>query len=88
MEVAARRPGDRAEDVLRLWCEYTETDAASLDVGDRTAFLRRPQVPALAATPEAVLRDAAEDVRRGRSLPLERWLASVRSIQPSGVWTR
>jgi hypothetical protein len=88
MTSAVRRTPARAENVLRLWCEYTETDPASLDVGDRTAFLRRPQVPALAATPEAVLRDAAEDVRRGRSLPLERWLASVRSIQPSALWTR
>jgi hypothetical protein len=82
MTSAAQRAEVRAEDVLALWCEYTQTDQALLDVGDRTAFLRRPQVPALAATPVDVLRDAAQQIRRGRSLPLERWLAGVRVIRP------
>jgi hypothetical protein len=78
MRTAAGRTEARADDVLALWCEFTQTDPASLDVGDRIAFLRRPQVPVLASTPPGVLRDAAEQVRRGRSLPLERWLAGVR----------
>jgi hypothetical protein len=68
----------RAHQVLALWCEFTRTDPDSLDAGDRLAFFRRPQVPALASTPDAVLRDTAEHVCRGRSLPLERWLAGVR----------
>jgi hypothetical protein len=76
------RRRSRAEDVLALWCEFTATDPDSLDAGDRLAFLRRPQVPALAATPDTVLRDVAEQVRRGRSLPLERWLAGVRVVRP------
>jgi hypothetical protein len=71
--------------VLALWCEYTRTDPGDLDAGDRLAFLRRPQVPALAAAPEEVLRGAAQDVRRGRSLPLERWLAGVRLARRGGV---
>jgi hypothetical protein len=75
-----RPPAWRADAVLALWCEFTGTDAAALDPGGRLAFLRRPQVPALAATPDAVLRDAAETVVRGRSLPLERWLAAVRAV--------
>jgi hypothetical protein len=82
MTPAAQQTHPRADTVLDLWCEFTQTDPTSLDVGDRLAFLRRPQVPALAATPAEVLRDAAEHVRRGRSLPLERWLAGVRVIRP------
>jgi hypothetical protein len=83
MTATTRHRRSRAEDVLTLWCEYTATDPGSLDAGDRLAFLRRPQVPALAATPDAVLRDAAEQVCRGRSLPLERWLAGVRAMRPA-----
>ncbi|HEV7825738.1 MAG TPA: hypothetical protein VGP02_12615 [Mycobacteriales bacterium] len=82
MTAMARQTRSRADEVLTLWCEFTRTDPASLDAGDRLAFLRRPQVPALAATPDEVLRDTAEHVRRGRSLPLERWLAGVRTVRP------
>ncbi|HEV7757275.1 MAG TPA: hypothetical protein VGO94_15580 [Mycobacteriales bacterium] len=77
----AQHTRSRADEVLALWCEFTRTDPAALDAGDRLAFLRRPQVEALAGTPDAVLRDVAERVRRGRSLPLERWLAGVRVVR-------
>jgi hypothetical protein len=77
----ARQSGSRADELFALWCEYTLTDPDSLDVGDRMAFLRRPQVPALADTPRAVLRDVADQVCRRHSLPLERWLAGVRVVR-------
>jgi hypothetical protein len=82
MAATAQQARSRADEVLALWCEFTGTDLGALDAGDRLAFLRRPQVPALAATPDEVLRDTAEHVRRGRSLPLERWLAGVRVVRP------
>ncbi|HEY0358503.1 MAG TPA: hypothetical protein VGD11_07960 [Mycobacteriales bacterium] len=78
----AQHSRSRADEVLALWCEFTRTDPDSLDAGDRLAFVRRPQVAALAGTPDAVLRDTAEHVCRGRSLPLERWLAGVRVVRP------
>jgi hypothetical protein len=80
----AQRARSRDDEVFALWCELTRTDPDQFDVGDRLAFLRRPQVGALAGTPDTVLRDAAEQVRRGRSLPLERWLAGVRVVRPAG----
>ena len=82
MTAPTRQARSRADHVLALWCEFTGTDPTSLDAGDRFAFLRRPQVPALAATSDVVLRDAAARIRRGRSLPLERWLAGVRTHVP------
>lgn len=75
-------PALRPLEVLALWCELTGTDLAGLDTDDRAAFLARPQVPALADTPDAVLADAAGHARRGSSLPLERWLAAVRVVRP------
>jgi hypothetical protein len=83
----AQHTPTRADEVLALWCEFTRTDPASLDAGDRRAFVRRPQVAALADTPDAVLRDTAEHVCRGRSLPLERWLAGVRRARSTAEVT-
>jgi hypothetical protein len=74
---------NRAEEVFRLWCAYTGFDPATFDELDVEAFLVRPELPVLAETPDAVLCDAAEAVRRGRSLPLERWVAAVRVVRPA-----
>jgi hypothetical protein len=71
--------------VLELWCRLTGTDADSFDEPEREAFLARPQVPALAATPYALLLDAGISAARRGSLPLERWLAAVRLSHPATV---
>ena len=64
--------------VLELWCRLTGTDPAGMDEPEREAFLARPQVPALAATPYAILLDAGVTAARRGSLPLERGLAATR----------
>jgi hypothetical protein len=69
--------------VLELWCRLTGTEPASLDDAAREAFLARPQVPALAAVPRAVLRDAGLATARRGSLPLDRWLAATRLVDLS-----
>jgi hypothetical protein len=66
--------------VIALWCTLTRTEPASLGEPEREAFLARPQVAGLCAAPESVLRDAGAAVLRGRSLPLERWLAATRVL--------
>lgn len=68
--------------VLELWCRLTGTDPAGLGEPEREAFLARPQVPALAATPYPLLLDAGVTAARRGSLPLERWLAAVRLAAP------
>jgi hypothetical protein len=73
----------RCHDVFHLWCELTRADPAAFGVEEREAFLARPQVPALAATPLAVLLDAGLAAARGPSLPLERWLGAVRTLRPA-----
>jgi hypothetical protein len=75
----------RADEVFLLWCALTGYDPADFDDLELDAFLARPELPGLAATPDAVLRDAGVAVRRGRSLPLERWLAAVRVVRPQRV---
>ncbi len=72
----------RPDEVFLLWCALTGYNAADFDELELEAFLSRPELPALAAAPDAVLRDAGEAVRRARSLPLERWLAAVRVVRP------
>jgi len=72
----------RPDEVFALWCALTGYAPSSFDELDLESFLCRPEVAALAAIPDAVLRDAGEAVRRGRSLPLERWLAAVRVVRP------
>jgi hypothetical protein len=71
--------------VLELWCRLTGSDADQFDEAQREAFLARPQVPALATTPYAVLLDAGITAARRGSLPLERWLAAVRLVRPAPV---
>jgi hypothetical protein len=71
--------------VLDLWCRLTGTDIATLDEAAQEAFLARPQVPALAATPYPVLLDAGIAAARRGSLPLERWLAAVRLDQAAAA---
>jgi hypothetical protein len=74
---------DRMTAVFRLWCELIGSDPASYDTDDRAAFIGRPEVPVLAEAPDSVLRDAAWAVRRGHSLPLERWLVAVQVVRPA-----
>jgi hypothetical protein len=71
--------------VFELWCRLTGSDPVTFDEAEREAFLARPQVPALAAVPYAVLLDAGITAARRGSLPLERWLAAVRLVRPSAV---
>jgi len=71
--------------VFELWCRLTGTDPADFDEGQREAFLARPQLPALATTPYALLLDAGITAARRGSLPLERWLAAVRLPRPATV---
>ncbi|MGH3735425.1 MAG: hypothetical protein ACRDT6_07355 [Micromonosporaceae bacterium] len=73
----------RVREVFGLWCELTGGDPADFDAADLAAFACRPEVPALAEIPDAVLRDAADAARRGRSLPPERWLVAVRIVRPA-----
>lgn len=76
-------PRARCHEVFLLWCELTAADPGEFDLTDVSSFLSRPEVPVLADAPDAVLRDAATAVRRGRSLPLERWLAALRVVRPT-----
>lgn len=71
--------------VFELWCRLTGADAGAFDEAEREAFLARPQLPGLAATPYAVLLDAGISAARRGSLPLERWLAAVRLVRPAAV---
>jgi hypothetical protein len=82
MITTATRVRTRPDEVFELWCALTGYDPAAFDDLERESFLYRPELPALGAIPDAVLRDAGEAVRRGRSLPLERWLAAVRVVRP------
>jgi hypothetical protein len=70
--------------VFVLWCRLTGTDPSGYGVEEREAFLARPQVRELARTPYAVLLDAGVTAARRSSLPLERWLAAVRTVRPDG----
>ncbi len=71
--------------VFELWCRLTGSDPVAFDDAEREAFLARPQVPGLTATPYAVLLDAGITAARRGSLPLERWLAAVRLVRPTPV---
>ena len=73
------------EAVFHLWCRLTGNDPATFDEAELEAFYARPQIPDLAATPYAVLLDAGITAARRGSLPLERWLAAVRTVRPVGV---
>jgi hypothetical protein len=67
------------EAVFVLWCRLTGTDPTVFTDADREAFLARPQVAELAATPYPVLLDAGVSTSRRGSLPLEHWLAATRA---------
>lgn len=75
-------PHSRREQVLALWCRLTGHDPAGFDEPEREALLARTEIALLAEAPDAVLLDAGQAVRRGGSLPLERWLAGVRVVRP------
>ncbi|WP_163506760.1 hypothetical protein [Fodinicola acaciae] len=77
----------RENAVFQLWCALTGTDSTEFDTDDRAAFFARPQMAALCATPDSVLNDAASVARKGRSLPLERWLAAVQVVRPAAKAT-
>ncbi|GAA1703729.1 hypothetical protein GCM10009765_61220 [Fodinicola feengrottensis] len=76
-------PHTREAEVFVLWCTLTRTDSTEFDADDRSAFYARPQMSALCSTPDSVLNDAAMYARKGRSLPLERWLAAVQVVRPA-----
>jgi hypothetical protein len=67
--------------VFVLWCRLTGANATEFGPEERAAFLARPQVAELAATPYAVLLDAGVSAARRNSLPLERWLGAVRTVR-------
>lgn len=67
--------------VFELWCRLTGNDPTTFDEAEREAFLARPQVPGLAATPYPVLLEAGINAARRGSLPLERWLAAVPAVR-------
>jgi hypothetical protein len=73
----------RQEQVLALWCSLTGYDPDAFDEPEREALLVRTELSALAEVPDSVLLDAGHAVRRGTSLPLERWLAAVRVVRPA-----
>ncbi|GAA0244167.1 hypothetical protein [Cryptosporangium japonicum] len=68
----------RHEQVLALWCALTGHDPEWFEEPEREALLARTEIAKLAEAPDAVLLDAGQSVRRGSSLPLERWLAAAR----------
>ncbi len=71
--------------VFILWCRLTGNDPREFGEDEREAFIARPQLAELAATPYAVLLDAGVTAARRGSLPLERWLSAVRTVRPIGV---
>ncbi|TQS44584.1 hypothetical protein [Cryptosporangium phraense] len=73
---------NRREQVLALWCSLTGHEPSRFDEPEREALLARTEIAALAEVPDSVLLDAGQAVRRGTSLPLERWLAAVRVVRP------
>jgi hypothetical protein len=71
-----------AATVYRLWCRLTGTPLEEFSAEEREAFLGRPQIAELAATPYEVLLDAGIDAARHGVLPLERWLNAVHTVRP------
>lgn len=69
------------ESVFVLWCRLTGTDPGEFSPDDRAAFLARPQIDELAATPYEVLLDAGVEAARRGTLPLERWLGAVHTVR-------
>jgi hypothetical protein len=71
-----------ANTVFVLWCRLTGTSLDEFTDEERRAFVARPQVKQLAATPYEVLLDAGIDAARHGTLPLERWLTAVETVRP------
>lgn len=74
-----------AATVFKLWCRLTGTAPEEFSLDEHEAFLARPQVAELAATPYEVLLDAGIDAARHGVLPLERWLNAVHTVRPVGA---
>ncbi len=73
------------DNVFVLWCRLTGNDPTDFGDDEREAFLARPQVTELAATPYPTLLDAGISVARRGSLPLEHWLRAAQSASAVGV---
>jgi hypothetical protein len=71
--------------VFLLWCRLTGIDPAEFSSDEVTAFLARPQIAELAATPYEVLLDAGISAARRGTLPLERWIGAIRTVRPTPV---
>jgi hypothetical protein len=71
------------ESVFLLWCRLTGNEADDFDSDEHEAFLARPQVRELAATPYPRLLDAGITAARRGSLPLEHWLRGVHELRPA-----
>lgn len=69
------------ETVFMLWCRLTGNEGDDFSPAERRAFLNRPQIVELAATPYATLLDAGIATARRGSLPLEHWLRAVRGAR-------
>jgi hypothetical protein len=67
--------------VFDLWCRLTGQEPGEFGPGERAAFDARPQIAQLSAVPYPTLLDAGVTSASRGSLPLERWLAAVRSLQ-------
>ena len=74
-----------AATVYKLWCRLTGTSPEEFSAEEQAAFLARPQVAELAATPYEMLLDAGIDAARHGMLPLERWLNAVHTVRPIGA---
>jgi hypothetical protein len=86
MEVVTVRPVHADEGtVFLLWCRLTGTDPAEFSPDERSAFLARPQIAELVATPYEVLLDAGISAARRGALPLERWVLALRTVRPTHV---
>jgi hypothetical protein len=70
-----------AEKVFVLWCRLTGNNPTDFGTDERESFLARPQVDELALTPYPILLDAGITAARRGSLPLERWLGSIRTSE-------
>lgn len=70
--------------VFDLWCRLTGQEPAEFGLSERAAFDARPQIAQLSTVPYATLLDAGVTSASRGSLPLERWLATVRSLQARG----
>jgi hypothetical protein len=79
--------GEGNEKVFLLWCRLTGTDPAEFGGDEVAAFLARPQISELAATPYEVLLDAGISAARRGTLPLERWIGALHTVRPTPAGT-